>query len=251
MTIPTPKNPRIIALFDVDGTLTIPRGEVKADMMDTLKKLRQKITVGIVGGSDLPKQEEQLGQGIVNEVVWNFSQNGLVAYNKGVLLESNSISKHLGEDNIKRIVNYVMTYLARIDLPVKRGTFIEFRSGMLNISPIGRNCSREERNDYEKYDHEHNIRKNMVEAMRKEFADLDLTYSIGGQISFDCFPAGWDKTYCLQYLKENDFDEIHFFGDKTFLGGNDYEIFSSDRTIGHTVTSPEDTIAQLNKLFPN
>ena len=108
-----------IVLFDVDGTLTIPRGEVEEDMMDVLKNLRKKITVGIVGGSDLPKQEEQLGKGIVNEVVWNFSQNGLVAYNNGNLLESNSISKHLGEDNIKRIVNWVMKYLADVDLPVK------------------------------------------------------------------------------------------------------------------------------------
>ena len=117
--LPTPQNPRIIALFDVDGTLTIPRGEVKADMMDTLKSLRRKITVGIVGGSDLPKQEEQLGKGIVKEVVWNFSQNGLVAYNNGILLESNSISKYIGEDNIKRIVNWVMKYLSDLDLPVK------------------------------------------------------------------------------------------------------------------------------------
>lgn len=117
--LPTPQNPRIIALFDVDGTLTIPRGEVKTDMMDTLKSLRRKITVGIVGGSDLPKQEEQLGKGIVKEVVWNFSQNGLVAYNNGILLESNSISKFIGEDNIKRIVNWVMKYLSDLDLPVK------------------------------------------------------------------------------------------------------------------------------------
>lgn len=119
MVLPPPENPRIIALFDVDGTLTIPRGEVKEDMMDVLKALRKKITVGIVGGSDLPKQEEQLGEGIVDEVVWNFSQNGLVAYNNGQLMESNSISKHLGEDNIKRIVNWVMKYLSELDLPVK------------------------------------------------------------------------------------------------------------------------------------
>jgi hypothetical protein len=26
---------------------------------------------------------------------------------------------------------------------------------------------------------------------------------------------GWDKTYCLQFV-EKDYDEIHFFGDKTF-----------------------------------
>jgi phosphomannomutase len=122
---------------------------------------------------------------------------------------------------------------------------------MFNISPIGRNCSREERNDYEKFDLEHNVRQNMVQAMREEFADLNLTYSIGGQISFDVFPSGWDKTYCLRFISPDEFDEVHFFGDKTFVGGNDYEIFSSERTIGHTVTSPEDTMEQCTKLFMN
>jgi phosphomannomutase len=33
-----------------------------------------------------------------------------------------------------------------------RGTFIEFRSGMWNISPIGRNCSQEEREAFAVYD---------------------------------------------------------------------------------------------------
>ncbi|CAJ1957220.1 unnamed protein product [Cylindrotheca closterium] len=247
----TPENPRIIALFDVDGTLTIPRGEVTPEMMTFMKDLSKKITVGIVGGSDLPKQEEQLGEGIAKVFPYNFSQNGLVAYKNGELLEIQTISKHLGEDNVKRIANWVMKYLADIDLPVKRGTFFEFRSGMFNISPIGRNCSREERNDYEKFDLANDVRKKMVEAMKKEFADLDLTYSIGGQISFDCFPQGWDKTYCLKFLPEGDFDEVHFFGDKTFEGGNDFEIFTHERTIGHTVCSPEDTKDQCTKLFLN
>ena len=223
--------------------------EVTPDMMQFMRSLSEKITVGIVGGSDLPKQEEQLGDGIAKVFPYNFSQNGLVAYKDGVLQEIQTISKHLGEDNIKRVVNWTLKYLADVDIPIKRGTFIEFRSGMMNISPIGRNCSREERNDYEKNDLERGIRKNMVAAMQKEFSELKLTYSIGGQISFDVFPTGWDKTYCLKFLPEGDFDEVHFFGDKTFEGGNDYEIFTSERTIGHTVTSPEDTKEQCTKLF--
>jgi len=218
-------------------------------MMEFMTELKQKITVGIVGGSDLPKQKEQLGDGVVDQYPYNFSQNGLVAYKDGELAEMQTISKHLGEDNVKRLVNWVMKYLADVDLPVKRGTFIEFRSGMFNISPIGRNCSRPERNDYEKFDLEHGIRTTMVKAMQEEFADLGLTYSIGGQISFDVFPTGWDKTYSLKFLAEGEFDEIHFFGDKTFEGGNDYEIFSHERTIGHTVISPDDTKEQCTKLF--
>ena len=114
-----PANPRIIALFDVDGTLTIPRGEVTPEMMAFMKELSKKITVGIVGGSDLPKQEEQLGNGIAKVFPFNFSQNGLVAYKNGELLEVQTISKFLGEDNVKRIANWVMKYLADVDIPVK------------------------------------------------------------------------------------------------------------------------------------
>jgi phosphomannomutase len=63
------------------------------------------------------------------------------------------------------------------------------------------------------------------------------------------FPLGWDKTYCLRYLREEAYEEVHFFGDKTFPGGNDYEIFSHPSVVGHTVTSPEDTVAQCTALF--
>ena len=36
--------------------------EIKADMIEELKKLRSKIKIGIVGGSDMAKQYEQLGK---------------------------------------------------------------------------------------------------------------------------------------------------------------------------------------------
>ena len=66
---------------------------------------------------------------------------------------------------------------------------------MLNISPIGRNCSRPERNDYEKFDLENNIRKNMVEAMKKDFGKekpvLETTNTVDEspltQLTFRCY----------------------------------------------------------------
>jgi phosphomannomutase len=88
----------------------------------------------------------------------------------------------------------------------------------------------------------------MVKVLQEKFAHMNLTFSIGGQISFDVFPQGWDKTYCLQYVPG--FETVHFFGDKTYAGGNDHEIFESARTLGHTVTSPDDTRAQCEALFP-
>lgn len=46
---------------------------------------------------------------------------------------------------------YIVTYTFIVNFNC-RGTFIEFRSGMLNVSPIGRNCSQEERDEFERYD---------------------------------------------------------------------------------------------------
>jgi len=56
--------------------------------------------------------------------------------------------------------------------------------------------------------------------------------------------------YCLKYLPEADFDEIHFFGDKTFVGGNDYEIFNHERTVGHAITEadPAQTLKFLEEI---
>lgn len=54
-----------------------------------------------------------------------------------------------------------------------------------------------------------------MEDLRNKFPDYGLQFSIGGQISFDVFPIGWDKTYCLRHIDMTDIKTIHFFGDKT------------------------------------
>jgi len=239
---------RIIALFDVDQTLTPARKTIEKAMIETLDKcIARGISIGIVSGSDLNKIKEQVGEDIVQRADYTFSENGLYALKKGQFFSQKSIKDYMGEDRLKKLINYCLHYIADLDIPIKRGTFIEYRTGMINISPIGRNCSREERDEFEQYDHKTNVRKTFVEKLRIEFGD-DLTFSIGGQISFDVFPKGWDKSYCLQFV-EKDFDELHFFGDKCQPGGNDHEIFADSRTIGHEVRTPDDTISILNELF--
>jgi phosphomannomutase len=66
-----------------------------------------------------------------------------------------------------------------LKLPFKRGTFIEFRTGMLNISPVGRNCTNEERKQFNKYDLENQIREKFIQNLKKQFPNLALTFSIG------------------------------------------------------------------------
>ncbi|XP_042860634.1 phosphomannomutase-like [Penaeus japonicus] len=241
--------PGMICLFDVDGTLTASRKLILKEMSDFMEKVRGKVTCGLVGGSDLKKIAEQMGG--MEEVMkydFVFAENGLVAFKEGQEIGRESIQNHMGEEKLQEFINFSLRYMSDIKLPVKRGTFIEFRNGLINVCPVGRSCSQEERDQFGEYDKEHHIREQFVKALEKEFPTLGLVYSIGGQISFDAFPTGWDKTYCLRYL-EKDFKEIHFFGDKTDKGGNDHEIYEDDRTVGHKVTSPDDTREQLTQLL--
>ncbi len=240
----------ILVLFDVDGTLTPSRLKIKQDMLEILIKLKStgQVDLGIVGGSDLDKQKEQLGEENLKLFDYVFSENGLCAFYKGAVLNKTSIKDFMGEDKLKRLINTSLHYMADLDIPVKRGTFIEFRNGMINLCPVGRSCSQEEREQFFEYDKIYNIRSEMVKYLQEELKDLNLTFSIGGQISMDVFPKGWDKTYCLQFV-ENKYDKIYFFGDKTNPGGNDYEIYSDPRTIGQTVSSPNETIEHLTRIF--
>ncbi|KAI1200984.1 eukaryotic phosphomannomutase [Nemania serpens] len=248
-----------IVLFDVDGTLSLSRRAATPDMLAALAALRQKVAIGYVGGSDLSKQQEQLGAAdrpVTSMFDFSFSENGLTAWKLGQALTGTSFIQWIGEAQYKELVNFILHYVADLDIPVKRGTFVEFRHGMINVSPVGRNANLEERLAFEKYDLEHGIRPAFIEKLKERFAHLDLTYSIGGQLSFDVFPAGWDKTYCLRHLEDEakkpngiTYSTVHFFGDKTFKGGNDWEIYTDPRVTGHSVKNPDDMRRILKEMF--
>lgn len=167
-----------ICLFDVDGTLTPARRTVSPEMLQLLSVLRQKVAIGFVGGSDLVKQQEQLGTSSIPVTTlfdFCFAENGLTAYRMGLPLASHSFIQWIGEEKYKQLVKFLLRYIADLDVPVKRGTFVEFRNGMINVSPVGRNASVQERNDYEKYDLEHGIRKKFIEDIKAAFPDIGLT----------------------------------------------------------------------------
>ncbi|KAG6334191.1 hypothetical protein ID866_4891, partial [Astraeus odoratus] len=196
--------------------MRVRRQSASAEMIEFLGKLREQAVIGFVGGSDFVKINEQLSVNGVNALDifdFAFAENGLTAYKLGKQQASQSFINYVGEERYKKLVNFILHYIADLDIPVKRGTFVEFRNGMLNVSPIGRNATVKERYEFEAYDKAHGVRAALVDTLREKFADYGLTFAIGGQISFDVFPNGWDKTYCLRFVEQEGFDEIHFFGD--------------------------------------
>jgi phosphomannomutase len=198
------KKGKTLLLFDIDGTLTAARREIKDDMIECLKKASsyEDIDIATIGGSDLPKAREQL-KSAIDLLKFVFTENGLVYLDeKKELHKVNKLTTFLGYDKLKEFTNFCLKYIADLDIPVKTGTFIELRTGMMNVSPIGRNCSQEERDAFNTYNKEHHILEKFRDILIKNFAEkFGLEISIGGQISFDVYPIGWDKRYCLQLLK--------------------------------------------------
>lgn len=172
----------ILLLFDIDGTLTEPRCTIENEFETFLyTKVKPRAQIGIVTGADLEKIYEQLnGPQILERFDFVFPENGLVQIAGGVEVFKQNIVKHLGEATIQRFINYVLTYLGNLELPIKRGKFLEFRNGMMNICPMGRQCAFKERQIFADFDRTHHIRDRMIEDLKREFRDVDLTYSIGG-----------------------------------------------------------------------
>ncbi|CAJ0936994.1 unnamed protein product, partial [Mesorhabditis belari] len=244
---------KTLLLFDVDGTLTAARRGINPEMRSFLMDVRAKgVPIAVVGGSDLNKITEQLADSdhdkLVSSFDYVFAENGVVGFHGKDQYSTKLIQDQMGEEKLQDLINFVLEYFSKLRLPHKRGNFVEFRKGMINFSPIGRSCSHEEREHFVAYDKEHKIRETFVKILEEKFSSYGLTFAIGGQISVDVYPNGWDKTYCLQYL-ENDFETIHFFGDRTMPGGNDHAIYVDKRVIGHSVEGPNDTKKQVEETL--
>lgn len=132
-----------------------------------------------VGGSDFSKQEEQLGSPsvpVTDVFDFCFAENGLTAYRLGSKLDSSSFIGWLGEEKYQKLVKFILRYISELEgLPAMRGTFVEFRNGMINVSPVGRNASQAERSEYEAWDNKTETRKKLIAAIKKEFPDFGLT----------------------------------------------------------------------------
>lgn len=112
---------KTICLFDMDNTLTPPRNPIKQDMIDTLNALQAKgVHIGIVSGSDKVKVVQQCTQPVVEMCNYFFPENGLQAFKDNKEFHIQSLKKKLGDENMNKLINFCLRYMADLDIPVKR-----------------------------------------------------------------------------------------------------------------------------------
>jgi len=202
-----------IYLFDVDGTLTPARQEMDKHFHTFFTKWMEGKKVYLVSGSDYPKIQQQIPEDILLSVEGAFGCMGNTLHKQGKMVyEHNFVPS-------QALMSYLVGRLQRTEYPNLCGTHIEERPGMINFSVVGRGANQQQRKNYAAWDRQSGERQDIANFINKHF-DL-LEASVGGEISIDIYPTGWDKSQVLEYIEEGDY---HFFGDRAHEGGNDYAL---------------------------
>ena len=223
-------------LFDVDGTLTPSRKKIDKEFSKFFSNFCKTHEVYLVTGSDRDKTITQLGKTLYNKVkrVYNCSGNSVWEKNKNV---------HTSKWSCPFILSsYLELELNASKFKIRTGKHIEERPGCINFSILGRGeDNMKYRSEYVVWDRKMEERDKLAQNLRRLFPDLCIT--VGGETGLDISPKGHDKSQILQDFETH--DTITFFGDKTFVGGNDYSIahaiITNDRGIVHQVSDYNET----------
>lgn len=233
-----------IFLFDVDGTLTLPRKKMTTKFAKLFNLLVNKEEVYLVSGSDMKKIREQVPHDILNKCGGIFASSANEFWicdkkqHENTYVPSTSVLKFLA-DSLK---------LSKYE--IRTGKHIEHRPGMINFSIVGRGATNEQREEYSKWDKRVGERSNIATNLMEKHPGLDA--KIGGEISIDIYPVGLDKSQAVHYLRtEFGVCQIIFFGDRTDEEGNDYSVVEemTSRDIVHAVKNCEDTYKILKNYL--
>jgi len=231
-------------VFDVDGTLTAPRQPIEAVFGKFFLGFAQHRSVVLVSGSDLGKLQEQLPDEILNACTAVFTCSGAERWERGRLVSRKT------HEFPAELVALCENFVAESSYPGRFGNHLEFRTGMLNVSTVGRDASVAQREEYFAWDKGSEERAQFVAQINA--ATIPYEASAGGQISIDIVPRGWNKSVVLDdLLGEDPMQALMFFGDRIEQGGNDRPLAEAIWSAGapHEVRPVETWSETFEKLL--
>ncbi len=234
---------KTVFIFDVDGTLTPSSQPMEAEFAQFFRHFVAKHCVYLISGSDYAKLQTQMPIDILENCKGVFGCSGSEYFEKGLAV---FCKDHVFPETLRLVCE---RFVELSKYPVRTGTHIELRPGMLNVSVVGRGADLAQRNEYYQWDKKTGERNRFVEMLYR----LPLPYeaSAGGQISIDIVPAGWNKSAAKEeILIRNPGARLCFFGDRICKGGNDLPLAEALAGEGefHQVTNVTDFQDTWRKL---
>jgi hydroxymethylpyrimidine pyrophosphatase-like HAD family hydrolase len=271
----------IAAVFDVDNTLTPPRRPLRADMAAALGQLR--VPFVLAAGSNLDIVHDQFltplhGFGFRGSFD-AYLCNGATRYHceceselKIRVVDDFNIKECLGPKALRTVLGVLEQSLGRPEFQLSAnlsviGDRIIDRKSMLNLAPIGRpqggtlaDKAQKNRDAFVEFDAQTGYRRRYLTFLRAELAPIsaekDLVVTYGGQTSFDLVIRGRDKTFPIRTLLGAGCEEVVYFGDALFDGGNDAAVLDMIKEWSNgpcpvkaeRVDSCEETLGRLHAL---
>lgn len=245
-----------LLLFDVDGTITESGQCISDEMKEIIQNIKQYYDIGIVGGGQLNKILNQLGND--NYFHHYFTECGCVYHenisksNELKLLHhyTKNIREHKLYLNINLLIKTALKFISNVDYTIT-GNFIDLRNGIVYISLLGMSANILERKEYIELDKKFNYRKSLLNILYSKAKELNISSEIticqGGSVGIAIYPIEYDKNQVLEHLDK--YQEIHYFGDKYEENGNDYNLINNKNIIGHRINSIEETKNLLINLL--
>lgn len=66
---------------------------------------------------------------------------------------------------MQKLIIFFLGYMSKLELPAKRGNFKDFRTGLVNLSPVDRSCRQAEREEFVLFDQENQAWEKFKEAL--------------------------------------------------------------------------------------
>lgn len=226
--------------FDVDGTLTPCRGTMDADFKSWFMKWMQGRSVYLVTGSDRAKTVEQVGADLVDACTMVFQCAGNSVWQKGVEIAATQLNAP------EEMTGYLHHKAAHSSYPIKTGKHLEFRTGLINFSTVGRNAVDQQRDDYYLWDQRSRERTTIAEEFNSLFPGFEA--EVGGNTSLDIHLKGRNKAQVYDVIGS----PLVFFGDRIFPGGNDYPLhcrMTAEQDQSHPVESWQQTYSIMREQY--
>ena len=231
-----------IYAFDVDGTLTYPRQRIDPQFNQLFLNFAHRNLVYLVTGSDRSKILEQLPEQTINACY------GMFTCSAAELWAGSRLIYRKEHEFPRGLIQAAEHLIDTSPYDHRCGKHIEHRSGMLNITTVGRKATTEQRKRYHAWDQENHERKEFIRVLQSQYPEYE--FSAGGEISVDIVPFGWTKAVAKTEIEQRHFEcSITFFGDRMAKGGNDKPLAdalkSNPRHQAIAVNSFHDTWAHL------
>lgn len=241
-----------IYIFDLDDTLAESKTPLSHEMSIVLSQLLKRVKVAIVSGGSFEQYKKQVIVSLPQdrEILKNlylFPTNGSSMY-QYVDGWKKVYSEELTKEEREKIINAINSALktSGISFPEIFGEQIEDRESQVTFSALGQKAPVEKK---KQWDPDQKIRLPLAVEIQKYLQDFEVR--VGGTTSIDITRKGITKAYAIYKIMKHlgiTKEEMLFFGDAIFPGGNDYAVKEVDVPCVK-VKNYEDTLDHLREIL--